>query len=419
MTGHEMGSAQQGYALVELHNRAHLSAVYGDEFGVSAMRVLQWRVTQAGGAVALIVDDNRFLARLPLPRPLGEAPGRTAVPLDEAWVASPAERWHAQLTRTPLGFGTRQALPVLTVTTVGKTALGANESSDLWALQALETHDPAITPLAPVRHTENWRRRYAEQMGIAVAFHHALTQNQASLVFQPIVQGTNHDHVLYQEALLRLAGDSRLTAMRVVPILEQVGVVGTLDHVVITTVINRLQEAPTLHLGCNLSALSLAPHGWWDGPLARLAAQPELAARLTLEITETAPLADGLGAVAFTRRLRALGCQIALDDFGAGYTSLAFALAVKPQVIKIDAALVRAATDSGNAAGRLVGLAAFCRSLAPEIVAEGIENDADIRAAAAAGIDWLQGRRVAPPMSTHPRASLCAPAHALMECPYD
>ena len=109
-----------------------------------------------------------------------------------------------------------------------------------------------------------------------------------------------------------------------------------LDHAVMTAVVNRFETDPTAKLGCNLLALSFVSDAWWESLLERLAAQPDVAARLTVEFTETAPLSDLDAASAFVRRIQSLGCRIALDDFGAGNSSLAFARAIRPQVIKID-----------------------------------------------------------------------------------
>ncbi|MBY8968831.1 EAL domain-containing protein [Pseudomonas sp. P867] len=251
---------------------------------------------------------------------------------------------------------------------------------------------------------------YERDMEVALTYYRALIQGQASLVFQPIVQQGASSIVLYQEALVRLsAGPSQSNPgpAQFVPALERLGLIRVLDHTVMMAVVNRLEVDPTARLGCNLSAQSLTSDALWDSLIERLLIHPDVAARLTLEITETAPLANFEAACVFVRRLQKAGCRIALDDFGAGHSSLAFANAIRPHVIKIDSSFVHAARRDISAADRLRKLAALCQTLAPYVVGEGIESTGDIELAAMANVGWLQGNGTGLPLPFNPSLDLC------------
>ena len=126
-----------------------------------------------------------------------------------------------------------------------------------------------------------------------------------------------------------------------------------------------------------------------------------MASRLTIEITETAPLPDVEVAVAFVQRLKRLGCRIALDDFGAGHSSVAFARAAQPDVIKVDGGYLHRAKESERDARIFRRLVSLCRTLAPQVVAERVESKRDARLAADAGAEWLQGVGMALPGERH------------------
>ncbi|MDO9345461.1 MAG: EAL domain-containing protein [Pseudomonas sp.] len=312
------------------------------------------------------------------------------------------------MSTTPLDFGGVRALPAVTVEAVKVSSVGLTDGR-LRYPDELERNDTAPA-LSPVRYGKSWNLSYERDMEVALTFYRALTHGHASLVFQPIVQQGGTHVVLYHEALIRLSALSRqpnLGPAHFVPALERLGLIRILDHAVITAVINRLEVDHTAQLGCNLSALSLAADAWWEPLIARLVNQPDVSSRLTLELTETAALADIDAACAFVRRLQAAGCRIALDDFGSGHSSLAFARAIRPQVIKIDSCCVHAARRDLDAADQLSKFVVFCQTLTSYVVGEGIESNKDIEIAAMANINWLQGNCIEPPLPLKPSVDLC------------
>ncbi len=408
--------------LIELYNRDHLAAVYGEEFAVSALRALQ-RCAHAWGGSVSVVDDKRFLVAPPSVR---ADDGRERDRSETSLV----ERWQRAFSATPFDFGPQRALLAVGVS---RAALGAGLrqlDGGHFQLQEIECRHSSAPLLLPPQCGWSWRLGYELDMEAALAFHEALAQRRAHLVFQPIVSSSQLASrlspaitlgttaaPLYQESLLRMVavGDEvPLSTSRLVAALERLGLVRLFDQAVLSAVILALESQPDLNLGCNLSSLSLVPdEGWWGSVLDRLRARPSIASRLTFEITETAPLRDFDRAVALVRRLKALGCRIAIDDLGVGHTRLDFVRAIRPSVIKISADLVHDAVVNRVAAEQLERLAAMAAAFAPVVVAEGIGTRRQMDAAWEAGIHWLQGEAAAPHILPSPPVALRLPCEQI------
>lgn len=231
---------------------------------------------------------------------------------------------------------------------------------------------------------EAWAGPYRASMALAVEALAALRAGGLQMHWQPIRSATTPGDLLYSEGLARLAGeDGRIfSPSAFVPALEHVGLVRLFDRKVVAAVLDALEAAPDAVLGVNISAQSACLDGWWDALFSRLRQVPDLARRLVVEITETAAPAAGIQA--FVRALRGLGCRVALDDFGAGHASVATALAIAPDIIKIDAFFLhQAGLTQGQLAffEHLIGIAG---TLAPVVVVEGVELSTQSQLAAQA-----------------------------------
>jgi EAL domain-containing protein (putative c-di-GMP-specific phosphodiesterase class I) len=118
--------------------------------------------------------------------------------------------------------------------------------------------------------------------------------------------------------------------------------------------------------------------------------------RVELELSEVAALeADGGGAALL--RLRDAGVRIALDDFGAGSTSLAQLERLPVDVVKVDPSFVAGATRSAAGARRLAALVALVHSYDLLVVAEGVEDEAQLQAVRSCEVDLLQGYHLGAP----------------------
>jgi EAL domain-containing protein (putative c-di-GMP-specific phosphodiesterase class I) len=131
--------------------------------------------------------------------------------------------------------------------------------------------------------------------------------------------------------------------------------------------------------------------------IGTIAEQRHLAARLIVEITETAAIKDLAGSIGFVDALKDLGVRVALDDFGSGHTSFLHLRTLRPSIVKIDRNYVRDLGRDPDAALFVGALAQLATGLGARTVAEGVETIAEADALRALGIDMLQGYAIASP----------------------
>jgi len=113
--------------------------------------------------------------------------------------------------------------------------------------------------------------------------------------------------------------------------------------------------------------------------------------RLTLEVTEEALIADVTAAARILARLARSGIRLALDDFGAGFCNFRYLKLLPLHYLKLDRSLMDGIGEEGRDRAVLRGLVAMARALELEVVAEGIEDTAQERAAAEEGCATMQG----------------------------
>lgn len=243
--------------------------------------------------------------------------------------------------------------------------------------------------------------RYRADMALAADLMSAISPDAAArpdadrllLLWQPVRDAREPEDSLYYEALLRVVDrdGERLSPQSTLGAFERLGLSRVLDHHIVSRVLTELELDPDVRLGVNISAYSARRDPWWDDVARRLRAMPSVARRLTIEITETAALPDISAAVRFVTCMKRLGCHIALDDFGAGYASIRHLLALAPDVVKIDRAFLQRATLDDRGRGVFTHLAGLAASLAPTVIAEGVETEDQAALCRSLGIDWQQG----------------------------
>ncbi len=231
-------------------------------------------------------------------------------------------------------------------------------------------------------------------------FYEELAQGHFFLAFQPIMSVESHTNLYYEGLLRHCDGPMRLNPF---PVLEERNCIRALDHCVVSSVLDQLRKYPAMRLGCNISAQSAVLDERWSCIVSQLRAEPGLAERLVIEITESASLNHG-AAAEFVIRMRSLGCMLAVDDFGSGFSTLEFIRTASPDIIKIDKGyLQRARTRdvAGEAFRHLVGL---CKTLAPHVIAEGVEFEGDTGRLIDCAATWMQGFLVGRPQRLLPGA---------------
>ncbi len=163
----------------------------------------------------------------------------------------------------------------------------------------------------------------------------------------------------------------------------------------------------TLKLSVNVTAADLADPGFTEALELALNASELPAQRLTLEVTEGALIGDIDAAARILERLRGMGIGIALDDFGTGFSSLAWMARLPIDMIKLDRSFMLGLMASERERVVVEGVVALARQLGLAVVCEGIEDAAQLSAAAHAGCDFVQGFQVAAPLRAERLQQFC------------
>jgi diguanylate cyclase (GGDEF)-like protein len=231
----------------------------------------------------------------------------------------------------------------------------------------------------------------------------ALNERRILLAYEPVVATASRQPAFY-ECLMRVrrADGQMLLAQEVVPIAERLGLVRLLDHRVLELVLEELVAAPNLHASLNVSPGSTTDPDWWAGLAALLRAQPGVAQRLTVEITEMAAIHDIDDTRGFVTRVKDLGCRIAIDDFGAGYTSFRNLRKLGVDMVKIDGAFVQNLMQSEDDRAFVQTLIDLARRLGLATVAEWVQDEEAAAVLTGWGCDYLQGTLIGLASSERP-----------------
>jgi EAL domain-containing protein (putative c-di-GMP-specific phosphodiesterase class I) len=220
----------------------------------------------------------------------------------------------------------------------------------------------------------------------------ALKAGRLKLAYQPIIHARTRK-VMHHEALLRMERVSGeiVSAGYFVPAAEQLGIVHLIDRFALEAVIAKLKAYKTVSLGVNVSGTAAGDPAWLQSFVDHVRDNREVADRLIVELTETAALHHFEENARFISQLREMGVRVAIDDFGAGYTSFRNLQLLHVDVVKIDGSYVQdlsASPENQIFVRTLVGLA---KNFNMRVVAEWVSSDADAFLLQSFGVDYFQG----------------------------
>lgn len=221
----------------------------------------------------------------------------------------------------------------------------------------------------------------------------ALNERRIVTAFEPVVQAGSREPAFY-EALVRMKQDDGefLLAPDIVPVAEKLGLIRLVDHRVLELVVAELAAAPTVQLSLNISPDTTMDPDWWASIESMMAANPGVAERLIVEITETVAIQDLDDVRGFVTRLKNFGSRIAIDDFGAGYTSFRNLRKLGVDIVKIDGAFVQNIARSADDRAFVQTLIDLCHRLDIQTVAEWVQDDESAVMLRDWGCDYIQGR---------------------------
>lgn len=235
---------------------------------------------------------------------------------------------------------------------------------------------------------------------------HALENDGFVLYFQGIYDAATRE-VAHLEALVRMK-DTRnpgqiIPPGQFIPQAEKSGRILDLDRWVIRESVGLLAKRPSMpSIAVNISGRSFDKTGlpeYIGDLLSSNNVRPE---RLMVELTETAAVADMRDAQIFIEALRATGCTVCLDDFGAGFSSFAYLKHLKAQVLKIDGLFVRDLPNDHDSQVFVRAIASMARHMGKQTVAEFVENEETLQMLVEFGVDMVQGYYLDRPVPNHP-----------------
>lgn len=251
---------------------------------------------------------------------------------------------------------------------------------------------------APVFREREEELRLVGRLGASVA------PEGLFLLMQPIMSLRAPYESLNFEVLLRMreADGSITPAGKVISAAESNGRISVIDRWVLT---NTLEWLSTHHdhlkntrfVCMNLSGGSLNDEKFIKDAFSMLAQYGRTAEKLCIEITESVALHDLENTRRFIDKVRSFGAKIALDDFGAGYTSFSYLKELPADTVKIDGAFVQGVNAHPANLAIVEAIVELARNLGMKSIAEWAEDRATVEALAEVGVDYVQGYAIARP----------------------
>lgn len=249
---------------------------------------------------------------------------------------------------------------------------------------------------------ERRRERATERQRWLSALRSGLTDDRFELVAQPIV-GLGGEADPYHELLLRYRDDdgSLVAPGAFLYLAERFDLIRDIDSWVMRRAVELLaadaEAGGRLTLSVNVSARSLADDRLFDLLRELVATHDFEPSRLVLEITETSAIANMARAREIAAGVHAIGCRLALDDFGAGFASFYYLKHLRFDILKIDGEFVRGLAGSGTDRLVVEAVVHMARGLGARTVAEFVSDERTVELLTEMGVDYGQGYHLGRP----------------------
>ncbi|MGN7998237.1 putative bifunctional diguanylate cyclase/phosphodiesterase [Sphingomonas sp. 22176] len=375
--------------LIDLYQFKDINDAFGDAVGDALLRAFAYRLAGAargsdrvartgGDSFAVLVDDchdsvaaeaecRRLLALVDAPFIGGAVAATLGVSIGCAWAESGlcADELHR---RAEFALYEAKRQP-------------ANE---------FRLYDAALAAEVQARRTLEADLRTALTAG-----------DQFDVHYQPVIDAGGH-RVVGVEALVRWQHPQQgmIPPVRFIPIAEASGLIVPLGEWVLDRAVAMMARFPALSLAVNLSPIQLRSPGIETRILAVLARHGMDPRQLQLEVTESTMLAMDTGVELALARLREVGVQLVLDDFGTGCSSLSHLHKLAVDRVKIDQSFVRDLGRSQDARAIIQAVLGIGQSLGIGVTAEGVEDELQRGFLRAFGCHEYQGYLFSRPLPT-------------------
>lgn len=379
VTGHAQAGVPATILMLDLDGFKTVNDQHGHQFGDRVLKQAAEVFRTECGPRALLarLGGDEFVAVLP------EA-------LDEPAVFRLHQQLQAALrSRVPVDGAMPIGLSIGAVT----SAAADTDGEGLLKLADLAVYSAKLAGrgLAMVYHPD-MQSQIAYRRMLERELRHAILTEALFLAYQPIVDSLSA-RVLGYEALVRWKHPTRgiIPPGDFIPIAERSDLIVGLGNFVLERALAEMGPRGDFRISVNATGRQLLAPGFVDLVLDLLKRYHVAPSRLCLELTETAIVSDPDSLAVVMETLKRHGIRFAIDDFGAGYSSLNHLLRFKFDVLKIDRDFIAGLDAKPEAPMIVTAVVSLARSLGMQVVGEGIETPAQQRFLASAGCGALQG----------------------------
>ena len=243
---------------------------------------------------------------------------------------------------------------------------------------------------------------------------HAISKGELVLHYQPVIEAET-GLISSVEALLRWTSPKHghVSPEVFVPLAEECGLMADIGRFVIDQAVQNSKRWPGISTAINISVVQLRSASVLQDLLEPTRIRGVSPANITLEITESILMTNDPRTLRTLDILKEHGFRLALDDFGTGYASLAYIRDFPFDSLKIDRSYVAAIDGNERGAEMIRAIVGFGRILGREIIAEGVETQAELEVMQDVGVSHLQGFLFARPMAAAHIDALVSASHRM------
>ena len=258
--------------------------------------------------------------------------------------------------------------------------------------------------------TENMNTQAAERLTLESSLRLALDKNQLFLMYQPQMEIAT-GRIVGLEALLRWQHPELglVPPDKFIRIAENSGMILPIGEWVLTTACRQAKKwqvegLPAVSVAVNVSAVQIRQKGFCE-LVRKILHETGLAPQyLELELTESLLLANADLVLSVVQELAAIGLKLAIDDFGTGYSSFSYLKQFRASKLKIDRSLITEVAVKADDAAITAAIISMAKSLNLKVIAEGVEDEAQMSFLRSHQCDEIQGYYFSKPLTAEDAA---------------
>ncbi|MDA7947803.1 MAG: GGDEF and EAL domain-containing protein [Hyphomicrobiaceae bacterium] len=370
------------FIMIAINNLSHVNEVYGFDIGDEMIQIVGQRLRAGlrdGDAIGRY-SSNKFGLML-------RHSGRDQLPII-------AQRFHDAINDSVID-STAGALAA----SICQGCVLVPEQADTVplilsrSLEALEQSKASpSTPISLYEPSEQRESRRRKNVVMADRIIRALNERRMVLALQPIARAESRKPAFYEVLMRMREPDGTIVpAGEFIPVAEHLGLVRLIDQRVLELTLHVLRATQNISVSLNVSGVTATDPAWLEKLKTLTNGDRSLTRRMMVEITETTAISDIDESIRFVKALKALGCRVAIDDFGAGYSSFRNLRLLDFDMVKIDGSFVRNLPNSQEDQILVRALVDLARNFGMETVAEWVTDEATASLAKRAGVSYLQG----------------------------